>query len=132
MADGEETVTCLSAKEIKNLVKPKFAANPELYYPVKTFESLGFSRAQCPKCKEHFWRHNTNQTTCGDSNCEGEYTFIGNGYGKGEKMTYAEAWQGAEKSFTTARVPCTAIERYPIVARWRNDVDFVAAGIFCF
>lgn len=33
---------------------------------------------------------------------------------------------------TTARVPCTAIERYPIVARWRNDVDFTAAGIFCF
>lgn len=33
---------------------------------------------------------------------------------------------------TTTRIPCTSIERYPIVARWRNDVDFVAAGIFCF
>ena len=29
---------------------------------------------------------------------------------------------------TTAKVPCTAIKRYPVVARWRNDVDFVAAG----
>lgn len=47
-------------------------------------------------------------------------------------MTYAEAWQGFEQSLTTARIPCTAIERYPIVARWRNDVDFTAAGIFCF
>jgi len=28
--------------------------------------------------------------------------------------------------------PCTEIGRYPVVARWRNDVDFVAAGIFCF
>ena len=33
---------------------------------------------------------------------------------------------------TSARIPCTSIERYPIVARWRNDVDYVAAGIFCF
>ena len=33
---------------------------------------------------------------------------------------------------TNARVPSNAIERYPIVARWRNDVDFVAAGIYCF
>lgn len=36
------------------------------------------------------------------------------------------------RSFTTARVPCTAIERYPVVARWRNDVEFTAAGIYCF
>ena len=64
--------------------------------------------------------------------CIGKYTFIGNGVGKGKKITFAEAWQGFEKSLTTARIPCTPIKRYPIVARWRNDVDFVAAGIFCF
>ncbi len=30
-----------------------------------------------------------------DSNsCEGTYSFIGNGIGKGKKITYAEAWQG--------------------------------------
>jgi len=32
----------------------------------------------------------------------------------------------------TQKGGCTEIDRYPIVARWRNDVDFVAAGIFCF
>jgi alanyl-tRNA synthetase len=47
-------------------------------------------------------------------------------------MSFAEAWKGYEQSFTTARVPCNSIKRYPVVARWRNDVDFVAAGIFCF
>jgi alanyl-tRNA synthetase len=30
------------------------------------------------------------------------------------------------------RIPHTAIKRYPVVARWRQDVDYVAAGIFCF
>jgi alanyl-tRNA synthetase len=29
-------------------------------------------------------------------------------------------------------VPCKKIDRYPVIARWRNDVDYVAAGIFCF
>jgi hypothetical protein len=44
MTDAEETVNCLSAKEIKNLVKPVFAANPEQFYPVTTFKNLGFTR----------------------------------------------------------------------------------------
>lgn len=26
--------------------------------------------------------------------CEGTYSFIGNGVGKGNKITYAEAWKG--------------------------------------
>ena len=26
--------------------------------------------------------------------CEGKYSFIGNGVGKGKKITFAEAWQG--------------------------------------
>ena len=133
MEGEEETVKCLTAKEIKNLAKPEFAANPEKFYPVETFKKLGFSRAQCA-CGNNYWRHTDKKTTCGDSNCDGQYSFIGNGFKKeGEKnITFADAWKGFEKSFTNARIPCTAIERYPIVARWRNDVDFVAAGIFCF
>jgi hypothetical protein len=26
--------------------------------------------------------------------CEGTYSFIGNGVGRGKKITYAEAWKG--------------------------------------
>lgn len=33
---------------------------------------------------------------------------------------------------TSARIPCKTIDRYPVVARWRSDVDFCAAGIYCF
>ena len=74
--------------------------------------------------------------------CEGTYSFIGNGVGNGKHITYAEAWQGIdwlwlryvgfERSLTSSRIPCNSIKRYPVVARWRNDVDYVAAGIFCF
>lgn len=67
--------------------------------------------------------------------CVGKYTFIGKGCGvgaQGNKITYAEAWKGFERSLTSTRIPCKSIERYPVIARWRNDVDYVAAGIFCF
>lgn len=67
--------------------------------------------------------------------CIGSYTFIGKGHGvgrEGKKISYVDAWEGFKKSLTTARIPCTAIDRYPVVARWRNDVDYCAAGIFCF
>lgn len=138
-ADGE-FVACLSAKEIKALAKPEFAANPDKFYPTQTLKKIGFHRANCPTCKNNFWRHSEKRVTCGDSQCEKKYSFIGVGTGRGratpdkpaEKLTYAGAWEGFKRSLSTARVPCTPIARYPVVARWRADVDYVAAGIFCF
>lgn len=130
----DDTVQCLTTKEIKALARPEFAANPEKFYPTETFAKMGYTRAQCPCCQNYYWRFSEKADTCGDSNCRGKYSFINNGIGKktGKKTTFAEAWKGFEDSFTSARIPCTSIKRYPIVARWRNDVDFVAAGIFCF
>ncbi len=130
-----KTVQCLSPKEMKALARPEFEKNYQLYYPVKTFEKIGFSRAQCPKCHHYYWRKSEKASTCGDSNCLEKYNFIGKGTGigkEGVKLTYEDAWKGFAKSLTTARIPCTEIKRYPVVARWRNDVDFTAAGIYCF
>lgn len=95
---------------------------------------LGFSRSRC-KCGAYYWRSDEARTTCGDSNCVGAYSFIGKGCGvglSGRKLSCGDAWRTFEKSLTAARVPCTAIKRYPVVARWRSDVDYVAAGIYCF
>jgi alanyl-tRNA synthetase len=36
------------------------------------------------------------------------------------------------RSMESSAIPHTAIKRYPVVARWRADVDYVAAGIYCF
>lgn len=123
-ADGE-FVACLSAKEIKKLAKPEFAANPDKFYPTAMLKSLGFSRATCPACSNNYWRHSDKRDTCGDSQCVKKYTFIGVGTGKGRerpgkpatKISYSDAWQGFKKSLSTARVPCTPIARYPVVAR---------------
>ncbi|KAL0245356.1 hypothetical protein GEMRC1_009435 [Eukaryota sp. GEM-RC1] len=117
-----ETVTVMSAKQIKQFVRPQFEASPDDYYPTEIMKTRGFTRSQCPKCNHFYWRHSDSITCCGDSNCLGEYQFIGTG----------EAWDGYERIFSSNTVPSTAIDRYPVVARWRNDIDFVAAGIFCF
>ncbi|CAI2379686.1 unnamed protein product [Moneuplotes crassus] len=131
--DTPEEISCLSVKEIKNLARPEFRANPEKFYPTETLSKLGFSRNECPKCNNFYWRASEERDTCGDSNCVGKYTFINNGFlEEGKEMTYADAWKGFERSLTNAKVPCKSIPRYPIVARWRNDVDFTAAGIYCF
>lgn len=130
-----QTMKTLTAKEMKKLAKPEFEANPELFYPTTVFEKYGFSRFKCINCGTMFWRHSEEVQTCGDSNCTGRYEFIGTGTGKGaqgEKITYADAWEGFKKALTTTEIPCTAIDRYPVVARWRNDVEYVAAGIYCF
>ncbi|KAL0212960.1 hypothetical protein RCL1_006586 [Eukaryota sp. TZLM3-RCL] len=130
-----EKVVVLSAKQVKNLVRPQFEANPDDYYPTTTLKNHGFSRDRCSSCNHYYWKHSDSVTCCGDSNCVGRYEFIGTGSGKGESgthITYKDAWDGYERIFTTNRVPCTSIDRFPVVARWRADVDFVAAGIFCF
>ena len=68
MTDNEPgTVACLTTKEIKALARPEFQANPEKFYPTKTFEKMGYSRAQCPKCANYYWRHSEKADTCGDS-----------------------------------------------------------------
>ena len=134
MAEQPATIRTLTAKEMKNLAKPEFAKTPELFYPTKVFEQFGYSRAQC-KCGANYWRHCEAQTTCGDSQCVGSYQFIGRGCGigeQGQRLTYTQAWETFRRSLTSARVPCTAIARYPVVARWRADVEYVAAGIYCF
>ena len=117
------------------MVRPEFEKNPELFYPVKTFEKIGFHRANCKKCGHYYWRKSEKKDNCGDANCAEKYHFIGTGTGMGKKgkyLSYSDAWKNFEKAFNTARIPCNTIDRYPTVARWRADVDFCAAGIFCF
>jgi len=137
MSDEEQKIiSCLTAKQIKAIAKPEFAKSPEKFYPTKTLSNLGYHRSTC-KCGNNYWRKTEERKTCGDSNCEKCYNFIGVGTGigrgaSGKKITYAGAWETFRKSLCSADVPCTAIPRYPVVARWRADVDYVAAGIYCF
>ena len=125
-------VEAMTTKEIKKKFKPIFEERFKEFYPVEYFASINFKRFKC-KCGKFYWTLKP-RDNCGDSTCVGKYLFIGKGVGigKDKKITYAEAWQTFEDAMTSARIPCKKVDRYPTVARWRNDVEYVAAGIYCF
>ena len=131
-----KTQKVMTAKQIKKKFRPEFQKNFEKYYPVNFFKKINFVRNKCEECSNFFWNINPARKICGDSNCVGTYTFINKpSYLKKEdnsKFSLGDAWKTFEDSFTNARIPCTKIDRYPVVARWRNDVDYVQAGIYCF
>jgi alanyl-tRNA synthetase len=102
--EEQATIKVLSAKELKALIKPKFQASPEFYYPTKTLAAMGYTRHQCPKCSKFYYACSPKQDTCGDTSCVGMYQFIGRGTGIGRdnktKLTYGGAWKTYVEAFT--------------------------------
>jgi len=94
-------------------------------YKVKLF-SRGFTRRKCDKCGEHFWTRGK-QKLCGDTPCV-EYGFIGKPPIK--KMSLNQVRTSFIDFFD--KNGHSPIDRYPIVARWREDVYFTIASIACF
>lgn len=112
-------------RQIKKLMKPEFAKNYEKYYPVKALQSLGYERHVCAKCGRGFWSQ-APRDVCDEAECSGGYRFIGDSPAR-RKLSYREAWDIYETTFRQwGYVP---LERYPTVARWYEDLYFVAAGI---
>jgi alanyl-tRNA synthetase len=91
------------------------------------FLSNGFHRNKCKVCGRHFWSLGEHDT-CGESPCV-EYSFIGNPIFK-EKISLRDM----RESFLSflERNGHTRIGRYPITARWRDDVFFTQASIYDF
>ncbi|MCK4589582.1 MAG: alanine--tRNA ligase [Nanoarchaeota archaeon] len=117
-----------SDKEIKKEFKVIASQKPEKYYPVKSLKELGFQRGRCSKCHTYFWSLEK-RDVCGDAACVGGFTFIGNSPAK-RKLTYTQTWEDFAKIHK--KLGYTPISRYPVVARWRDDVYWVNAGIYNF
>jgi len=116
-------------KAIKLEFKKKAQAEPEKYYPVAVLAAEGFIRKKCAKCGTFFWSTDSERTVCGEPDCSGGYTFIGNTPAKA-KMDYVETWKKFAATFK--KFGYTPIARYPVAARWRDDTDFVQASIYDF
>jgi len=106
----------------------KFSAEPERYYNVKLFESQGFERKSCSKCKRFFWTLDENRLNCPDHS-DDTYSFIGNPPTK-NRFDYTEAWKQVESFFV--KNGHKSINRYPVVCRWRDDLYFTIASIVDF
>jgi len=94
----------------------------EKLYPKKSLESLGLFRKKCKICGRYFWTSDKNREICGDHE---NYGFINNPVGK--KLKYNEVWENFSKYLNKRGY--AIINRYPVVARWRDDIDFVIASI---
>ncbi|MEZ0248401.1 MAG: alanine--tRNA ligase [Thermoproteus sp.] len=95
----------------------------------KIFERDRFYRKQCPVCKSYFWTKKEDQIYCGDQPCV-PYGFIGNS----PIRTPVESIKDLREKFLQffERRGHTRIKRYPVVARWRDDVYLVGASIYDF
>ncbi|MBA1342660.1 MAG: Alanine--tRNA ligase [ANME-2 cluster archaeon] len=97
----------------------------EQEYQLSYFIEGGFVRKQCPKCGGYFWTRDEEKETCGDAPCD-EYTFIGSpAFSKEYDLA---GMREAFLSFFEANGH-TRIDRYPVIARWRDDIYLTIASI---
>ncbi len=92
---------------------------------VRLFREEGFERRRCEGCGRWFWTLHPDRRTCGDTPCD-EYSFIGRPPTR-KRLSLKEV----ERSFLSffERRGHEVIGRYPVVARWRDDIFLTIASI---
>ncbi len=95
----------------------------------RLFREKGFIRKKCKKCGSYFWTLDPDRVLCGDQPCV-DYTFLGNPPTPKKHLSLSQVRE-MFLSFME-RHGHTRIKRYPIVARWRDDVFLVGASIYDF
>ncbi len=98
-------------------------------YEVDFFRARGFIRKKCKICGGYFWTLDPDRETCGDVECEGVYRFI-------EGRRWNPSWDLHStirkwSEFFRERGH-EVLDPYPVVARWRDDLEFTIASIVAF
>lgn len=100
----------------------------EEFLELPFFKERGFTLKKCRVCGKEFWTLDPEREVCGDQPCV-DYEFIGKrgiaGFDKPADVR--EAFLSFFEREGHARV-----RRYPVVARWREDVYLVGASIYDF
>ncbi|MCC7565192.1 MAG: alanine--tRNA ligase [Methanomicrobiaceae archaeon] len=93
-------------------------------YVLDYFKAQGLERIVCKRCGAAFWSRDPEREFCGDAPCV-HYNFIG-------KPVFTphtpDEMREAFLSFFE-RHGHTRLERYPVVARWRDDIYLTIASI---
>ncbi len=116
-------------EELKAQILEEASSRPERFFPVKSLRERGFERSRCKACEKYFWSTDESREVCGEARCSGGYTFIDSPPTQ-KSFSYTSAWNQFKK-FMEKR-GYTAINRYPVLARWRKDTEFVRASIYDF
>lgn len=97
----------------------------EKQYELDFFKNNGYTRTICASCGTPFWSLNPDVNTCGDTPCV-EYGFINNPVTK-EKYDVTRMRDEYLKYFE--KNGHTILDRYPVIARWRDDIYLTIASI---
>ena len=92
---------------------------------LRFFHDNGWVRKLCPSCKDPFWTLDKATELCGDSNCV-EYDFIGKPL-TNKPLSVAQMREAFLRFFESKGHKRVA--RYPVVARWRDDIYLNIASI---
>ncbi|RJS70580.1 MAG: alanine--tRNA ligase [Candidatus Syntrophoarchaeum sp. WYZ-LMO15] len=96
-------------------------------YRLSYFAENDFHRIRCEKCGGYFWTRDPQRRTCGDAPCD-PYSFIGSPVFEEKSL---DEMREAFLRFFEKRGH-ERIGRYPVVARWRDDVFLTNASIYDF
>ncbi len=110
----------------KEELRPLFQRDWEKHYGLEFFREEGFVRKRC-ECGKYFWTLDEERAHCGEPEHTG-YLFINNPVGR--KKGYVETWNEMASFYHSKGH--TVIPRYPVVARWRDDLYFTIASIAVF
>ena len=94
-------------------------------YRVELFKREGFEQKRCESCRRLYWTLDPERRTCGDNPCD-EYSFIGEPPTK-RRYTLPKLERAFLRFFE--KRGHRAINRYPVVARWRDDIFLTIASI---
>ncbi len=111
----------------KDELRIEFSERRSELYSVELFKEKGFIRKKCKRCGRYFWTLDDKREYCPNQPCS-RYEFIGNP--SGESLNYVEMWNSVKDFFV--KNGHTFIKRYPVVARWRDDLYFTVASIIDF
>jgi len=93
-------------------------------YQLEYFKTQGLTRKICSRCGAAFWTRDPDTLTCGDAPCE-TYRFIG---APVFRCHTVDEMREAFLSFFEQNGH-TRIARYPVAARWRDDIYLTIASI---
>ncbi|MFB6208758.1 MAG: alanine--tRNA ligase [Candidatus Nanohaloarchaea archaeon] len=116
-------------EKLKKEIKEEASEKPDKFFATEILRQQGYKRSECSSCGIYFWSRDESREVCGEPDCSGGYTFIGDSPTE-EKLTHAESWK-LFSDFMEQR-GYSSIDRYPVIARWRDDVEFTGASIYCF
>jgi alanyl-tRNA synthetase len=93
-------------------------------YDLEYFKEKELIRKKCEKCGSHYWTRDKDRKTCGDAPCD-IYSFIGEPIFKERSIEeIRESFLSFFESHGHKR-----LKRYPVVARWRDDIYLNIASI---